>query len=108
MQIGDILEGKIIEIKKTHIIVLIEENWTELVHISEISDYFVARLKTIFKINERHCFEIIEILNDKKIKLSWKRLKPRYLKEPFEFILKETHSGFENLFNQTKENIEND
>lgn len=106
IKIGDIVVGKVIFIANTHFLVELKNKIVALVHISEISDYFVAKITTMFKIGERHYFEVIEINKGNKVKLSWKKLKPRFLKEPFEFEIEATGKGFTLLKKNTERELE--
>lgn len=98
MQVKDIIKGKVFKIYQTHILVKLKQDRTGILHISQVSDYFVYEIEKMFKINSDYWFEIIEI-DDKqqRISLSWKNLVPRFLKNPFKFVLEETPQGFENL-----------
>ncbi len=98
MQINDIIKGKIFKIYATHILVKLDEDKTGILHISQVSDYFVYEIEKMFKINNDYWFEIIEIDDKRKrISLSWKSLVPRFLKNPFKFVLEQTPHGFKNL-----------
>ncbi len=98
MQIKDVLKGKVVKINTTHILVELSQDEVGIVHISEVSDYFVYELDKMFKINKYYWFEVIAIdEQQKRINLSWKNLVPRFLKNPFQFTLEETPQGFKNL-----------
>jgi predicted RNA-binding protein with RPS1 domain len=71
MKINDVVIGKIIKIEKTHLIVSINKNQTSIVHISDISDYYVKNLNLLFNLNSEYEFQVIKInKKDKKINLS--------------------------------------
>lgn len=106
LSLGNIVEGKVVFVAPTHILVELKNKIKGLVHISEISDYFVPDISTLFKINQMDYFEVIEIISDNRVKLSWKKLKPRFLKEPFNFDLLETKNGFNELDKNTKKELE--
>ena len=107
MNIGDIIIGKIKKIQKNHLIVLIKNDLIVKVYISDISDYFVKNLKTMFEINQEYEFLILKITNKKDIKLSWKLINPLFMKNPFSYKIKETKKGFEKLFKNTNKKIDN-
>ena len=109
MTIGEIARGKVIKIFKTHFLVELKEGFIGLVHITEISDYFVANIKTMFVLNRKYDFLILEV-DDKemKVKLSWKKITPRYQIDPFESEINETKNGFKNLINFVEKEVEND
>lgn len=98
MQVNDIVKGKVIKINTTHILVKLDNDVVGILHISQVSDYFIYGLDKMFKINSDDWFEIIAIdSTQKRISLSWKNLVPRFLKNPFQFNLEQTPQGFKNL-----------
>ena len=106
---GQIVTGIPIKIFKTHILVKLEDETIGIVHVSNVSDYFVSSLSSLFKINKEYEFEIIDYNNEeKKVKLNWKNIHPRFLKNPYEFKIKETNNGFKNLKDQTEKEVKND
>lgn len=107
MNVGDIVQGQIREISKTHFIADVKGGWTGLVHVSKISDYFVTDISLMFNIGDKYYFEVIEIEEEeKRIKLSWKNIMPRFQKDAFEFDLEETPNGFKNLNEFVEKRIE--
>ncbi|ALD66700.1 S1 RNA-binding domain-containing protein [Spiroplasma cantharicola] len=73
-----------------------------LIHISEISDFFVKNIDEFLVINESYEVEVIEYLEDKKqVKLSYKANRPQLLKSS-ETKIAETKSGFDNLKNSVE------
>lgn len=107
MNIGDIVQGKIREISKTHFIADVKGDWTGLVHVSKISDYFVTNINMMFNVGDKYYFEVIEVdEEEKRIKLSWKNIMPRFQKDAFEFDLEETENGFKNLNSFVEKRIE--
>lgn len=106
MKINDIVEGKVLGIYPTHVLVKLKNDQVAILHISEVSDYFVYGLKKMFDLNRNYYFEIIGIdLKEKRVNLSWKNLVPRFLKNPFEFDLKPTENGFKNLQKFVEEKV---
>ncbi|AUM62867.1 S1 RNA-binding domain-containing protein [Spiroplasma monobiae] len=68
-----------------------------LIHVSEISDYFVKSVDDFLKLDDEYEVEVIELLKEKnQVKLSFKAIRPEQLKPP-ETKIKETKSGFDNL-----------
>lgn len=106
MQIGDIVTGEIRTINSSHLIIELSGGTTGLLHISEVSDYYVSSLENMFQIGELRNFLVVDTANG--VKLSWKKIVPRYLKNPFKFTVTETESGFTNLYNTTLKGVEND
>ena len=98
MKTGQIVRGKVINIFKTHFLVELPNGFTGLVHITEISDYFVSNIKGMFTINKKYDFLVLKVEEEKKrSSLSWKRITPRFQIDPFEFNIDETKNGFVNL-----------
>lgn len=86
-----------------------KEGYEGLIHIANISDYYVSNIGSIFKVGDTYDFEVLEIDEVKKwLKLSWKTLVPRFQKNPFNYVIEETPNGFENLKNKTEEEVNND
>lgn len=109
MKVKDVIQGKIETIFSTHFIVDFKNDWKGLVHISEISDFFVSKINYMFREGEKHYFEVIDVDESaKRVKLSWKSLMPRFEKDPFDFGIEETKNGFSNLINYVKKVVEND
>ncbi|AGR41488.1 S1 RNA-binding domain-containing protein [Spiroplasma taiwanense] len=68
-----------------------------LIHISEISDFFVKSISDFLTVGQEYEIEVIEIIDAKnQIKLSYKKLRPELLKST-DVKIKETGSGFDNL-----------
>lgn len=75
-KIGDIVEGVITGIKPYGAFVYIDSCHTGLIHISEISDYFVKDVHTFVKINEKVKVKILDTADyGFHFKLSLKALK---------------------------------
>lgn len=68
-----------------------------LIHISEISDFYVSDIREFFEIGDSIDVEVLEVIEDKKqAKLSYKNLNPELLKGS-ESKLQETGTGFDGL-----------
>ena len=106
MEVGNIVTGEVKTINNTHLIVGLSDGSTGLLHISEVSDYYVNSLKTMFNVGELYNFVIID--SNGGIKLSWKKIVPRYLKNPFKYDVQETENGFKMLLETTMKEVEND
>lgn len=109
MFVGQIVSAKVEKIFPTFLLTSVGEGYEGLLHVANMSDYYVSSVSSIFKIGSTYEFEIIEINEEKKwIKLSWKSIVPRFQKNPFEYVIQETPNGFKNLLNKTLEEVEND
>ena len=92
-KIGDVAIGIVTGIEKYGIFVDLEDNYTGLIHISEVSEKFVANLKEYVEIGEKINVSIIDIDEDnKKLKLSAKNI--NYRIERKNTKIKETKHGF--------------
>ncbi len=97
-KIGDIVSGKVTGIEKYGFFILIENETTGLVHISEITDSFVHNIKDYVDINEIIRARVIgyDEEDPAKLKLSIKDM--QYSDRFFlEFPIHETESKFKNL-----------
>ena len=109
MIVGDIVTGTVVKIQKTHFIVMLEDGTQGMVHVSGVSDYYVNNLGSMFKVGSDYDFKLIEIDEEKKrVKLDWKSIHPRFLKNPFKYIIKETENGSKNLIENTMKEVKND
>ena len=109
MKIDQIVYGKIEKIEKTHMIVNLKSGYKGMCHISKVSDYYVQSLKSMFKVGETYQFIVTSVEeNEKRVKLSWKSIHPRFQKNAFEYDIEETENGFKNLYEKTMKGIEND
>ena len=109
MNVGTIVHSTVVSINKNYLLVSVDEDFTGMVHISNISDYYIIDINFMFAIGEKYDFQVEEIdYKTKKIKLNWKILNPRFLKRAFKYELKETKSGFKNLLEKTLKEVEVD
>lgn len=95
---GKIVQGTITGIEKYGAFVSMDEYYTGLIHISEISHKFVKDINEYFKIGETIYVEILDIDEDSaQLKLSIKNIdykKKQYVKKK---KIKETSLGFKTL-----------
>ncbi|MFJ1522392.1 S1 RNA-binding domain-containing protein [Spiroplasma sp. ald] len=81
-----------------------------LIHISEVSDYYVRDIKDFFDIGDEIEVEIIDFDSVRKhLKLSYKNLHPELLKNDDDIEIQEIKKAFQDLNNQQNktENTEN-
>ncbi|MCR8613026.1 MAG: S1 RNA-binding domain-containing protein [Mycoplasma sp.] len=106
-KIDDIVSGKVLLIKKTYLNVSIKDDWLGILHISEVSDYYISSLSNLFKKDQEiHC-SIIKVDEKKKnVALSFKKINPQNMKAPFNYLIKETEKGFTNLKKNTMKEVE--
>ncbi|MBN3534828.1 S1 RNA-binding domain-containing protein [Mycoplasma procyoni] len=107
MNAGDIVVGRVKNIFKNYFWVDIDDDYQGVVFINEVSDYFVKDLHDFFKLGDYVKLKIINVNHyNKKMSLSFKALNPKLLKNPFNYKICETDSGFENLFKHALKEVE--
>ncbi|WP_342268677.1 S1 RNA-binding domain-containing protein [Spiroplasma endosymbiont of Aspidapion aeneum] len=58
-----------------------DQKWAGLIHISEISDYYVSNIDDFFKVGDKFACKVTDIVEEKKhLKLSFKAIRPELLK----------------------------
>ena len=98
-KLGDIIIGTVTGLENYGIFVDIDDNYTGLIHISEVSDKFVSNLKDYVNIGEKINVSIIDIDEEnRKLKLSIKNINYRIEKKNTK--IKETEHGFTTLENE--------
>lgn len=76
IKVGEIVEAEVTGITKYGIFVRLEDNYNGLIHISEISDGFVADISKLYSIGNIIKVKIMDIDEDKlHVKLSMKKIK---------------------------------
>ena len=74
-KIGDTVKGKVTGIEKYGIFLLIDDGYTGLIHISEISEKFVRNVFDYVQLEEEIISKVIEVDEDnKRLKLTIKNL----------------------------------
>ncbi|VEU59652.1 S1 RNA-binding domain-containing protein [Mesomycoplasma neurolyticum] len=106
MEKRKIVKGKVKEINKSNLLISFGDRFEGSVSIKEISDYFIEDLNDMFNIGDTISFYVLGY-NEKKGKflLSFKKIRPEYLKKPFKSEISETKNQFNNLFKFTKDEI---
>lgn len=104
---GEVISGVVTGIEKYGIFLLLDDNTTGLIHISEISDFFVRNISDYVELNEKIFARVLEYdEKEQHLKLSIKNL--NYRGEVVETHgIQETKSGFQNLEKSLEEWIEN-
>ena len=98
-KIGDIVTGVVTGIENYGIFVSLGTNVSGLIHISEVSDYFVRNINDYVELNETIKVKIIDIdSSNNHYKLSIKNIKYRNKTKSNNKII-ETKSGFSSLEN---------
>lgn len=93
LKVGDIVKGQVTGVTPYGVFVSLEDDYTGLVHISEVSDKFVRNLTGKFNIGDIINVKIVDIDEDKsQVKLSIKKID--YRVEPSLSRIPESGSGF--------------
>lgn len=78
-KIGDIILGTVTGIQPYGAFIKLDNNEQGLIHISEISSYFVKNITQYVSIGQEIKVKVIEVLEDKKLyRLSLKQVETRY------------------------------
>ena len=75
IKIGKIVEGQITGVTKYGVFVSLEDNYTGMIHISEVSNKYIEDLNNIFKIGDLIRVKVLSIDENKlQVKLSIKKI----------------------------------
>ncbi|CAM9147721.1 S1 RNA-binding domain-containing protein [Mycoplasma marinum] len=108
-KVKDIVIGEVIYVGKAHFIVALKNEWRGLVHITEISDYYVSNIKYFVEKGDKIPLKVIGVNEEeKRIKLSYKSIMPRFQKDPFNYTLESTRGGFDGLTAMLNERLKYD
>ncbi len=92
-KVGDIVKGQVTGVTPYGVFVSLEDDYTGLVHISEVSDKFVKNLTEMFNIGDIINVKVVDIDEDKsQVKLSIKKID--YKVEQSLSMIPESGSGF--------------
>jgi len=91
MKKGDIVKGKVTVIKPYGAFVKINDEIDGLVHISEVSDGFVKNIEDFIAVGDVLDLEVLELHEDNKVSLSYKRTNKTPKKK---YVKIELKSGF--------------
>lgn len=94
IEVGGIVKGKVTGVENYGIFILTNDNYTGLIHISEVSDNFVKNIFDYVEVNDDIYSRVIAIdAENKKLKLSIKNFNYRTGEDTF----KEDIHGFKPL-----------
>lgn len=96
IKVGEIVKGQITGITGYGLFISLEDDYTGLVHISEVSDKYVKSLSEKFNIGDIINVKVVDIDEDKsQVKLSIKKID--YKVEPELSMIPESGNGFKML-----------
>lgn len=109
ISVGDIVKGQVTGVQPYGVFISLEDDYTGLVHISEISDKFVKDIDSLFCVGDIINVKVEDIDEDKRqVKLSIKKID--YKVERSLSMIPESGSGFKILHDKleiwTKESYE--
>ena len=97
-EVGDIVIGCVTGIEKYGIFVNLDEYYTGLIHISEISNGFVKDVNDYVKVGDVIAVKILDVDNDEgHLRLSIKDIDYKNIKKIRRKKIKETSLGFKTL-----------
>lgn len=113
-KVNDIIKGKVTGIEDYGIFLNLDDGYSGLIHISEISDGFVKNIEQMAEVGEEIYCKIVEVDDEnKKMKLSIKNL--NYKEKTGDEAYYETVRGFsilkdnlDNWIEEKKEQIKNE
>lgn len=83
IEAGDVMQGKVAEVRDFGAFVWLDEGKKGLIHISEISDDFVKDIHNLVKPNQKVKIKVLNIKDDGRIELSLKQAEAlEYTKPP--------------------------
>ena len=89
-----IVRASIIKIAKTYLLATFD-GMMGICHISQVSDYLVKDLNSLFKVGETYSFLVTNSNGFGQYELSFKKIHPKFLKHHTSVI--ETPTGYESL-----------
>ncbi|WP_438341545.1 S1 RNA-binding domain-containing protein [Mycoplasma sp. 3341] len=109
MQAGLIVSAKVKKIYRTFVLLETRQKNTCRLNLKEVSDFFIANLEDIFKIGDMVDVQVLNY-DDKKetYSVSFKSIRPPYLRNPFSFVFDEKNASFEKLMKFCKKELKND
>ncbi len=90
-KIGDVITGTVCGVRPFGVFVKLDNTYTGLVHISEITYEYVNNIYEMFNVGEEVKVKVIAVNEQSQIGLSIKQLEPKVNKKATDF---ETRSGF--------------
>ena len=95
IKVNNIIEGQVMGVTKYGIFVSLCDNYTGMIHISEVSNKFVSNLEEKFKIGDVIKVKVLSINEDKlQVRLSLKRISRM---NKMNKSIKEKSNGFQPL-----------
>lgn len=76
IKVGDIIEGTVTEIRKFGAIMIFPNGYKGLLHISEVADAFIRNLSRYLTIGKTYQVKVLEIADDKFLKVSMSKITP--------------------------------
>ncbi|TPE56977.1 hypothetical protein FJO69_02595 [[Mycoplasma] falconis] len=103
--VGKIIRAKVVKVLKNLVILVTKENKKCYLNINEISDYYVKNLNIMFKVGDIKELIIIEVMHTGELVVSFKKIHPKEIRNPFEFKLDTKNCEFDALLDFTNKGI---
>ncbi|WP_027122822.1 hypothetical protein AB5V95_02255 [Metamycoplasma spumans] len=102
---GKIIKAKVVKVWKNVVNLITKDNRKCFLNINEVSDYYINNLNLTFKIDDIKEVQIIQVMPNGDLVVSFKRIHPKELRNPFEFRLDKEDTNFEALLDFTNKGI---
>ncbi|MDC8937142.1 hypothetical protein PR243_00915 [Metamycoplasma hyosynoviae] len=96
-KVGQIIKAQVKKVWRNVVYLYTADNKKCYLTIKEISDYKVADIEKLFKINSIKQLQIIDIDPLGDLIVSFKRIHPKELRNPFKYKLETENNNFEQL-----------
>ncbi|AXE60498.1 hypothetical protein DA803_00075 [[Mycoplasma] phocae] len=103
--IGKIIKAKVTKVWKNTINLVTKDNVKCFLSINEVSDYYISNLNLIFRTGQIREVQIIDVMPSKEYVVSFKRIHPKMLRNPFSFKLEKNEPNFKGLLEFTNKGI---
>ncbi|AWX42950.1 30S ribosomal protein s1 [Metamycoplasma cloacale] len=104
-QPGDIIKAKVFRVWKNYVILTTKNGERCYLNINEASDYYVNSLNMMFKIGDIKEVIILETILSGGYNVSFKRIHPKELRNPFDFKMDDSNTNFEQLLEFTNKGL---
>ncbi|MBN0970584.1 hypothetical protein [Mycoplasma phocoeninasale] len=103
--IEKIIRAKVTKVWKNTVNLVTKNNVRCFLNINEVSDYYVNNLNLLFEVGQIREVQIIDVMPTGEYLVSFKRIHPRMLRNPFSFKLEKNDPKFKNLLDFTNKGI---
>ncbi|WP_412031736.1 hypothetical protein [Metamycoplasma buccale] len=105
IKIGKIIKAKVVKVWKNVIILITKDNEKCHLNINEISDYFIKDISSMFEVGDIKEIQVIDIMPNHEYLVSFKKIHPKELRNPFSFRMDKDNTNFEALLDFTNKGL---